>query len=94
MYASIGTTERSPFNPMVIVAGAAGGAVGGLGQVKLIVFNFLVNVFTLASFSPIVWFLAEALVSFACALALVLVFGYEGRPASGQDAGVSKVGED
>jgi len=80
--------------PMVIVAGAAGGAVGGLGQVKLIVFNFLVNVFTLASFSPIVWFLAEALVSFACALALVLVFGYEGRPASGQDAGVSKVGED
>jgi PTS system beta-glucosides-specific IIC component len=65
--------------PMVVVAGAIGGAVGGIGNVQLIVFNFLVNVFTLASFAPIGWFLAEAAVSFVVALVLVLAFGFESK---------------
>ncbi len=75
--------------PMVVVAGAVGGAVGGLGNVQLIVFNFLVNVFTLASFAPIGWFLAEAAVSFVVALVLVLILGFESKGDEPARAGES-----
>jgi PTS system beta-glucosides-specific IIC component len=57
--------------------------------VQLIVFNFLVNVFTLASFAPIGWFLAEAAVSFVAALAFVLVFGFESK-GDGTEKGVEQ----
>ncbi|MCM3699678.1 beta-glucoside-specific PTS transporter subunit IIABC [Paenibacillus macerans] len=61
----------------LIIASAVGGAVEGALGVRLIAFNFFVNVFTLPAQSPLLYFVIGLLVSLALAALLPLLFGYD-----------------
>ncbi|WP_179032542.1 beta-glucoside-specific PTS transporter subunit IIABC [Paenibacillus kribbensis] len=61
----------------LIIAAAVGGAVEGALGVKLIAFNFFVNIFTLPAQSPVLYFVIGLLVSLALAAILPLLFGYD-----------------
>lgn len=62
--------------PMAIIAGIIGGAFMGAFKVESIAFSFS-NIFTLASFNPIIPYIIGIVFSFCLGTALVLIFGYE-----------------
>lgn len=61
---------------MLMIAGGVGGAFMGAFNVKGISFAFT-NVFTVASFEPIIPYIIGILISFVTGAALVVIFGYE-----------------
>lgn len=64
--------------PIVVVAGMVGGAINGFFQVRMTAFA-LHSILTIPVFSPTLVYLVGVGVSFAMALLLTLLFGYERR---------------
>ncbi len=71
---------------IMLASAAAGGALLGLGRVESTAFVFS-NVFTIPAMDPIGSYLLGIGVSFMLAATLVVVLGYEGRPAAELAAG-------
>ncbi|PJN65002.1 PTS system beta-glucoside-specific EIIBCA component [Paenibacillus sp. GM1FR] len=63
----------------LVVAGAIGGGVMGYLGVKLIVFNFFLNIFTLPAQSPMLYYIIGILVAVAAGALAVVLFGYESK---------------
>ncbi|WP_145333093.1 beta-glucoside-specific PTS transporter subunit IIABC [Paenibacillus xylanexedens] len=77
----------------LVAAGAiAGGLMGYLG-VKLIVFNFFLNVFTLPAQSPMLYYIIGVVTAIAGGALCVVLFGYESKK-NDQVAEGSKVQKD
>ncbi|PYE47173.1 PTS glucose transporter subunit IIA [Paenibacillus barcinonensis] len=63
----------------LVVAGAIGGGLMGYLGVKLIVFNFFINVFTLPAQSPMLFYIIGILTAIAGGALCVVLFGYESK---------------
>ncbi|WP_366290494.1 beta-glucoside-specific PTS transporter subunit IIABC [Paenibacillus sp. AN1007] len=63
----------------LVAAGAIGGGVIGYLGVKLIVFNFFLNVFTLPAQSPVLFYIIGILTAIAGGALCVVLFGYESK---------------
>ncbi|OPJ60208.1 beta-glucoside-specific PTS transporter subunit IIABC [Clostridium oryzae] len=63
--------------PYLIISGAIGGAFIGLFKVKLVVFTFFVNIFTVPEFTPLMKYLMALGTSFVISSALTVAFGFE-----------------
>lgn len=78
----------------MVIAGAIGGAVVGALGVKLIVFNFFLNVFTMPAQSPMIYYIIGVLVSIIAGATCVVLFGHESKKdvpsTKGTDHGVSE----
>lgn len=71
--------------PMIVIAGAVGGAISGAAQVQMTGFVFA-NIFSLGAFSPIVPLLISFTVSIAISAILVMIFGYENNDKTMNEA--------
>ncbi|CAI6081574.1 PTS system beta-glucoside-specific EIIBCA component [Paenibacillus sp. JJ-100] len=67
----------------LVAAGAIGGGLMGYLGVKLIAFNFFLNVFTLPAQSPMLLYIIGILVTIAVGALCVVLFGYEKKKDSG-----------
>jgi len=65
--------------PVVVIAGAIGGAIIGLFQVKLTAFAFH-NILSIPVFSPMLAYVIGIGVAFGLAMLLTLVLGYDKKP--------------
>lgn len=63
----------------LVAAGAIGGGLMGYLGVKLIVFNFFLNVFTLPAQSPMLYYIIGVLTAIAGGALCVVLFGYESK---------------
>ncbi|MBU5353440.1 beta-glucoside-specific PTS transporter subunit IIABC [Paenibacillus barcinonensis] len=63
----------------LVAAGAIGGGLMGYLGVKLIVFNFFLNVFTLPAQSPMLFYIIGVLTAIAGGALCVVLFGYESK---------------
>lgn len=61
----------------MVIAGAIGGAVMGALGVKLIVFNFFLNIFSVPAQSPMLSYVIATLVAITIGALLPILFGYE-----------------
>jgi len=66
--------------PVVVVAGAIGGAINGLFQTKLVAFGFH-SILTIPVFSPVLPYVIGIGVAFGLAMLLTLMVGYDKKPA-------------
>ncbi|OLP63553.1 PTS system beta-glucoside-specific EIIBCA component [Bacillus pumilus] len=69
----------------MVIAGAIGGALIAVFKVKLVVFNFFLNVFTFPAQSPMVLFIIGILMTIVIAAILPILFGYEAVQQQGQE---------
>lgn len=69
-----------------LVGSAVAGGLMGLFNVKLIAFTSFVNIFTIASFSPLVPTLIIWIVAAAINCALIMIFGFEDKPEKVEDS--------
>ncbi|MEK3685033.1 beta-glucoside-specific PTS transporter subunit IIABC [Paenibacillus sp. FSL R10-2736] len=69
--------------PMIIIAGAIGGAISGAANVEMTGFVFA-NIFSLGAFSPLVPLLISFIITIAISAILVVVFGYESKTDAAQ----------
>ncbi|MGG4401697.1 beta-glucoside-specific PTS transporter subunit IIABC [Paenibacillus amylolyticus] len=63
----------------LVAAGAIGGGLMGYLGVKLVVFNFFLNVFTLPAQSPMLYYIIGVLTAIAGGALCVVLFGYESK---------------
>nr|WP_284042487.1 beta-glucoside-specific PTS transporter subunit IIABC [Bacillus altitudinis] len=61
----------------MVVAGAIGGALIAIFNVKLVVFNFFLNVFTFPAQSPMILYILGIVITIVIAAVLPIIFGYE-----------------
>ncbi|MGQ8870718.1 beta-glucoside-specific PTS transporter subunit IIABC [Paenibacillus sp. TSA_86.1] len=76
----------------LVAAGAIGGGLMGYLGVKLVVFNFFLNVFTLPAQSPMLYYIIGVLTAIAGGALCVVLFGYESKKNDqiGEDPKVQK----
>lgn len=76
-----------------LIGSAVAGGLMGLFNVKLIAFTSFVNIFTIASFSPLVPTLIIWIVAAAINCALIMIFGFEDKPEKNEteEIDVSKI---
>lgn len=65
--------------PILIIAGAAGGAVNGSVGVQMTSYIFH-NIFSIAAYSPMITHVISISIAFVTATILVVIFGFESKP--------------
>ncbi|KAA8746163.1 beta-glucoside-specific PTS transporter subunit IIABC [Paenibacillus sp. UASWS1643] len=77
--------------PIVIIAGAVGGAINGFFGARMYGF-VLTNIFSVSAFSPLVPVLISFVITIVLATVLVMLFGYENKKATIATDTVNNVG--